>query len=219
MADTMTLAEAHLSAVLDRAERRDVPFRHWNLTDVLPDTMTNAFTAMPARVPDVGAGTRAAANSQRSFVSVENRQKFWFCADLADALQSPRLTSALAQLCNVDLAGSFLRIEFCQDREGFWLEPHTDIGAKLFTAQIYLSTHAGAENMGTDFLDADGNLVIRTEGAFNTGHIFIPASDTWHSFGKRPFDGVRRSLIVNYVRPEWMARHELAFPDEPVRLN
>src|ERR1700742_5336460 len=112
MADTMTSAEAHLSAVLDHAERRDVPFRHWNLTAVLPDNMTNAFTAMPAKVPDVVSGTRRAVNGQRSFVSVENRRNFWFCADLADALQSPRLTSKLARMCDVDLAGSFLRIEF-----------------------------------------------------------------------------------------------------------
>jgi len=24
---------------------------------------------------------------------------------------------------------------------------------------------------------------------------------------------VRRSLIVNYVKPEWRSRHELAFPE------
>jgi hypothetical protein len=24
---------------------------------------------------------------------------------------------------------------------------------------------------------------------------------------------VRRSLIVNYVKPEWRSRHELAYPD------
>jgi len=24
---------------------------------------------------------------------------------------------------------------------------------------------------------------------------------------------VRRSLIVNYVKPEWRARHELAYPE------
>ena len=41
----------------------------------------------------------------------------------------------------------------------------------------------------------------------------MPASDTWHGFHKRPIAGVRRSLIVNYVKPEWRSRHELAYPD------
>ena len=31
-----------------------------------------------------------------------------------------------------------------------------------------------------------------------------------------PLSGIRRSLIVNYVGPEWRARHELAYPDVPV---
>ncbi|MFM8801402.1 MAG: hypothetical protein ACKOEE_12750, partial [Tagaea sp.] len=28
--------------------------------------------------------------------------------------------------------------------------------------------------------------------------------------------GVRKSLIVNYVKPEWRARRELAYPETPV---
>ena len=46
----------------------------------------------------------------------------------------------------------------------------------------------------------------------NSGVIFMPGSDTWHGFRKRAIDGVRRSLIVNYVKPEWRARHELLLP-------
>jgi hypothetical protein len=46
--------------------------------------------------------------------------------------------------------------------------------------------------------------------------IFIPANNTWQGFHKRPIQGIRRSLIVNYVGAEWRARHELAFPDQPV---
>ena len=33
---------------------------------------------------------------------------------------------------------------------------------------------------------------------------------------ERPIAGVRKSIIVNYVGPEWRSRHELAFPDEAV---
>ena len=48
------------------------------------------------------------------------------------------------------------------------------------------------------------------------GLIFVPGADTWHGFTRRPIVGVRRSLIVNYVKPEWRSRHELAFPNEAV---
>ena len=45
--------------------------------------------------------------------------------------------------------------------------------------------------------------------AANAGLIFIPGKDTWHGFGKRPINGVRTSLIINVVSPEWRDKWEL----------
>ncbi len=47
--------------------------------------------------------------------------------------------------------------------------------------------------------------------------IFVPGSDTWHGFEKRPIAGVRRSVILNYVTDEWRAREQLSYPEAPVR--
>ncbi|HYZ23268.1 MAG TPA: 2OG-Fe(II) oxygenase, partial [Rhodopila sp.] len=102
------------------------------------------------------------------------------------------------------------------DTDGFWLEPHTDIGAKLFTMLICLSDDPDSEAWGTDLLDAQGTPVQTAPYRRNCGLIFIPGRDTWHGFHRRPIRGVRRSLIVNYVEPEWRSRHELAFPDQLV---
>ncbi len=96
------------------------------------------------------------------------------------------------------------------------MEPHTDIGAKRLTFLIYLSDHPDAENWGTDIMDQAGHVLGRAPGSANRGLIFVPAADTWHGFVRRPILGVRRSLIVNYVGPEWRSRRELAFPGEPV---
>ena len=122
---------------------------------------------------------------------------------------------ALERLCDLNLRDSSLRIEYCLDTDGFWLEPHTDIGAKLFTMLIYLSDGPGSEAWGTDILDGELKLVATSPYRRNLGLIFVPAADTWHGFHKRKIEGVRRSLIVNYVKPEWRARRELAFPDRP----
>ena len=81
---------------------------------------------------------------------------------------------------------------------------------------IYLSDHPDAARWGTDILDNAGHVLRRASGAFNRGLIFVPGPDTWHGFSRRRIAGVRRSLIVNYVKPEWRSRHELAFPDQPV---
>ena len=40
--------------------------------------------------------------------------------------------------------------------------------------------------------------------------IFIPAGNTWHGVGHHPIRGLRKSIIVNYVSPEWRDAFELA---------
>jgi hypothetical protein len=106
----------------------------------------------------------------------------------------------------------------CRDTDGFWLEPHTDIGAKRFTLLIYLSRGPGAEELGTDlYADPAQPPIARAPAPFGSGLAFVPAGDAWHGFVRRPIAGVRRSIIVNYVVPEWRSRHELAEPDRSVR--
>jgi hypothetical protein len=50
----------------------------------------------------------------------------------------------------------------------------------------------------------------------NDGLMFVPASNTWHAFDRRPIPGVRKSLIVNYVTADWRERGQLAFPEAPI---
>jgi hypothetical protein len=40
--------------------------------------------------------------------------------------------------------------------------------------------------------------------------IFIAGENTWHGFSPRPINGVRKSIIVNYVTKEWRDTYELA---------
>lgn len=208
----------HLLASLRRAQRGDVPFRHWLLEDLLPEAATNALRALPYLPPAIEdtAGRRETYNASRQFFGKPDQAAHPICAAIAQAYQDPRVTAAFGTLCGVSLAGSYLRVEYCLDSNGFWLEPHTDIGAKLFTHLIYLSTGPGCEAWGTDLLTPDGELVARAPATPNSGLIFIPASDSWHGFAPRPIEGVRRTLIVNYVRDEWRARHELCFPEQSV---
>ncbi len=211
-------AGSHVRRALLHACRDDRPFRHWTLRDVLPATIWPLLLALPFAPPAIAdtAGRRETNNASRLFVSEDARARLPACAVLAEAFQDEATVGLIGDLCGVDLTGSFLRIECCLDTAGFWLEPHTDIGAKRLTLLIYLSLHPDAANWGTDLLDGAGRLVGRASGAFNTGLVFVPGADTWHGFAPRPIAGVRRSLIVNYVGPEWRARHELAYPGQAV---
>ena len=195
-----------------------VPYRHWLLSNALPEDAAAGIAALPWEPAAVREtyGKRETNNASRTYFGAEAQARFPVCAAVADAFQSREVIEAIQRTCAVRLSGPNLRIEYCQDVDGFWLEPHTDLGVKKYTMLIYLSREPGCEDWGTDVLDAAGTLVARAPYAFNEGLIFIPGADTWHGFAKRPINGVRKSIIVNYVGPEWRARHELAFPDTPV---
>jgi hypothetical protein len=46
----------------------------------------------------------------------------------------------------------------------------------------------------------------------------VPSDSTWHGFVKRPINGLRKSVILNYVTRDWRAREQLSFPDATVRV-
>ena len=195
-----------------------VPYRHWLLKDALPADVARAVTLLPispTAIEDT-QGRRDSHNSSRTFFTRENCQKLAVCDVIALAFQSPKLVAQLTRSTGVNFVGSYLRIEYCQDGDGFWLEPHTDIGAKLLTLTVYLSDTPGCEHWGTDVYDSNRKHVYRVPAAYNNAYAFVPSSDTWHGVERRSFLGVRRSIIVNYVKPEWRSRHELAFPDIPI---
>ena len=211
-------AGGRMRCALRRAHRVNSPYHYWLPHQVLPLDLATALTQLPFPAPviDDTLGRRETHNAQRIFVSPENQDRFGACAALAEAFQDDATVALLQDMTGARLEGGYLRIECCLDRNGFWLEPHTDIGAKMLTLLVYLSNHEDAANWGTDVMDPEGHVLARAPGTFNDGLLFVPAADTWHGFTRRPIRGVRRSLIVNYVKPEWRSRHELAFPDQPV---
>ncbi len=211
-------AGSHARRAIRLADQQERPYRHWLLRDVLPLDLCRSIVALPLEPAAEGdtLGRRETHNAQRLFVNPSSRHAHSAFDALAEAFQDEATTGLIQDRCGVDLGGSFLRIECTLDTDGFWLEPHTDIAAKLFTMLIYLSDHPDAEDWGTDIMDRTGHVLGRASGAFNAGLVFVPGADTWHGFARRPIGGVRRSLIINYVKPEWRARHELAFPETPI---
>lgn len=210
--------ESYLLRSFAQAKDAQAPYPHWLLDQVLPEPMIDAICALPFAPPQVTdtLGRRETHNSTRLFFGKQEQAMFPACATLATALQSSPCIEALQNLTSTSLSGCFLRLEYCQDIDGFWLEPHTDIGAKLFTMLIYLNDPPEGENWGTDIYETPTTLLGPAPSGRNKGLIFIPGHNSWHGFEKRHITGVRRSLIVNYVTPVWRARQELAFADQPI---
>ena len=194
MPESQTVAEGLLDC-LDHAHAETDPFRYWLLRGMLPRATCAAIDALAVTPPAIGEtmGRRETHNSSRLFFGAEQRARHSVCDDVAQAFQCSEVVQRLEGLCDVCLVGGSLRIEYCLDTDGFWLEPHTDIGAKLFTMLIYLSDEPGCEAWGTDLYDTDQKWVGRSPYERNCGMIFVPGSQTWHGVEPRPIQGVRRS--------------------------
>ena len=218
--DDLTLAvQATLVAAFARAGALAAPYRHWLVSDVFPPGMTEALRGLPFGAPDLGgvSGKRELHNDQRHYFDAGNMARFDACAAVADAFQSRAVTDAVTANTGADLSGSYVRLEYAQDTDGFWLEPHTDLGVKRFTMLIYLADGAGQMELGTDIYADHDTWAKTTPFVDNTALVFVPGANTWHGLARRPIAGVRKSVIMNYVTRDWRAREQLAYPTTPVR--
>jgi hypothetical protein len=219
----MSASANDVAATLLRSFRNSIeersPYRHWFLKDCLPQSTVNEILSLPISAADLGgvSGKRELHNATRHYFDVPTRAQHTCAESVAKALQDKRVTAQIEKIFGVDLDGTYLRIEFAQDIDGFWLEPHTDIGVKAFTFLLYLSTDPAHADLGTDIYDTDKRWVGRSPFASNAAMIFVPSTISYHGFEPRKINGVRKSLVINYVTNEWRAREQLAFPEQPVR--
>ncbi|HWF00618.1 MAG TPA: hypothetical protein VG248_12530 [Caulobacteraceae bacterium] len=211
--------EDTLLASFDGAEDQPSPFRHWVLRQVFPTSLAHELRTLPWTPPELGgvSGKRELHNDQRHYFAGPANARFPACAAVAQAFQSARVVAKIEAATGADLGGSYVRLEYAQDTDGFWLEPHTDLGVKRFTMLIYLAQGDGDEDLGTDLFHGPGRWAKRSSFDDNSALVFVPADNTWHGLARRAIPGVRRSVIMNYVTDEWRARDQLAFPETPVR--
>jgi hypothetical protein len=213
--EAIVLALTHAIAA---ARRNDTPYPHWFLRACLPDEAVDRVLALPFPAPSLGGvwGKRELHNATRKYFDAENRARFPICEGFCQAFQDERVTARIAEHFGARLAGTYLRVELAQDTDGFWLEPHTDLGVKAFTMLLYLSREPQHAGLGTDIYDQDKRHAGQSPFEPGAAMVFVPSGITVHGFERRPIEGVRKSVIVNYVTSEWRAREQLAFPDRPV---
>jgi len=187
---------------------------------VLPADVAQAMDDLPFDAPALNgvSGSREIHNNTRRYLDQAAIEAFPVCRAVAEAFQDPRTVAAVEAATGAQLDGCCLRIEYAQDCDGFWLQPHTDLGVKKFTLLYYLSPESQTD-LGTDIY-ADAQIWSH-RAPFTPGAAlaFVPSDNTWHGFEPRRIPVVRKSLIVNYVTAEWRAREQLAYPETPVRSH
>ena len=219
-AETLTGAVmASLDASFAAGRQFEDPYRHWIVSDVLPKAVAQTLYRLPFEAADLHgvSGKRELHNDTRKYFDAENNARYPECRAVADAFQAPETVAAIEKATGADLTATYVRLEYAQDIEGFWLQPHTDLGVKKFTMLIYLGEGTDQLDLGTDIYSDAETWAKRPEFTPNTALIFVPGDNTWHGFEPRAIKGVRRSVIMNYVTDEWRAREQLAYPTTPVK--
>jgi hypothetical protein len=213
------IADAFAAAVAARRTFGE-PYRHDLLENVFPADVSDALAELPFAAPVLNglSGKRELHNDQRSYFDAAAAQRFPIMRGVAEALQSQRVVRLIHDAFDAPIDDTFLRLEYAQDIDGFWLEPHTDLGVKKFTCLIYLSDGPGHEALGTDIYWSRERHYGVSPFKRGAAMIFVPGDNTWHGFEKRPIEGVRRSVILNYVTHDWRAREQLSYPEQPVRI-
>ncbi len=211
---TINPVAASFLACLARAKHVTQPFDYWLLDGALPAADVDAIADLPVAPPAdiVFNGRRETNNSSRMFFGSEAQETYAVCRRVVDGFKDARVIREIEAETGADLAGTRLRIEYCQDAPGFWLEPHTDIAVKKFTMLVYLLDDPALKLAGTDIHEGppDHTYVATAPYGRNLGVIFIPGKTTWHGVGHHPLSGLRKSIIINYVAPDWRDTFELA---------
>lgn len=218
MSNTSEAIAEQLLGSIAASEGHRKPYPHWFMTTCLPTEVADELTALPFPAPALGglSGKRELHNATRRYFDVANRAAYPVVNAFAEAFQSRAVTDRIERHFGTRLAGTYLRLEYAQDTNGFWLEPHTDLGVKVFTMLLYLSKDKSHANLGTDIYDAEKHHIGTSPFVPNGAMVFVPGNDTYHGFEARPIKGIRKSIIINYVTDEWRAREQLSFPETPI---
>jgi hypothetical protein len=212
--------EPMLAALVQSLEAQPatVPFKHWLLRDMLPNTVAQALSVLPFKAQDLQgvSGKRELHNDTRQYFDAANTARHPVCDALARFFQAPQTVRALQDATGADLSDTNLRIEYAVDSDCFWLQPHTDLGVKRITILYYLPDGPDQQSLGTDLYADLGTWSARAPFDWNTALVFVPSDNTFHGFERRDIPRERRSVIINYVTQAWLAREQLAYPDAPV---
>lgn len=186
-------------------EKCDEPVKWYKVTKGFSDEHANALLEyFPEPIKSEYTGKRDGANDFRVFVTRKTSPEL---AELFSYYNTNQSRDYFSNITGVDCSEGHLRIELCQDSPGFWLEPHCDIPEKLITLQIYLDT--GKQDWGTSIYNKSQDIYCTIPFVHNTGWLTNANSKCIHGVQKNKVDGIRKSVIINYVFGAWRDKDQL----------
>ena len=120
-------------------------------------------------------------------------------------------TDIFEKIFDVKLSRCSLRPELIDDRYPFFHEVHCDHPDKVLTLLIYIDKD-DEQNLASDlYIDENTHHTkLKWKNNGGIGWTIEPNDNKWHGFKPMKYDGVRRILIVNWVKDEvWNDKSQL----------
>ena len=214
-----------LNSIKNKSKNSSDPFKYWEfkepLTEEMIDEIYNAELDDPTNNDINYDGTRAIDGGEgkfregitdggkalkfRCFLDKNNSNEFPQLTKLAKELQKKETYTYVGKLIGKDLSKSFVRVEICCDRKGFWVKPHCDIKEKLLSCMLFVNRFDESEQLGTDFYNENMEKVKTVPYKNNYGYFFSSDEKSWHGMEKKEIKKDRRCIQVNYVtfKTDW----------------
>ena len=96
---------SHFVTALANPEILEEPYRRWQITNVLPESVCTGLLTLPIAPPVITIdtrGTRDAFNNQRTFFTPKMRELFPAMSVLSDAMQRPEVARQFKETCGVE---------------------------------------------------------------------------------------------------------------------
>jgi len=174
------------------------PFKHYTFTQFFCDKELAEINNLQLANHSASLDGARTTNNNRFFVDKDNMSDNFTLARVVDFFLRDEIIDMFESESGKTIRGNYLRVEFIEDKEKSWLEPHVDISEKLMSFLVYLNNTDESEDIGTALYDSNKKYVTTVPYIDNTGFYFYPDTDTWHGLESVKIKERRRAVMVNY---------------------
>lgn len=174
------------------------PFKHYIFTEFFCERELADINRVQLSNHSASLDGARTTNNNRFFVDKENMWSNSALNRIVDFFLRDDIILMFEQESGKTIRGNYLRVEFIEDREKSWLEPHVDISEKIMSFLVYLNNTNEDVEIGTALYDNNKKYVTTVPYIDNTGFYFYPGADTWHGLESVNIKERRRAVMVNY---------------------
>ena len=174
------------------------PFTHYIVKDVFCEKELSEIRKLNLELHSEKLNGERASNQNRFFITQSNINDNFIFERIVNYFSRDSVIDMFEKESECTIKGNYLRVEFLEDKQSSWLEPHCDIEEKLLSLIIYLNDTNETEDNGTSLYDKNLKKVSTVPFIDNSGFYFFAGKNTWHGLDPVKIKKSRKAVMVNY---------------------